>query len=155
MTRDQVKIIKTDLEDQERSLKASVATQEKKAHENWVAARQAERKLTELQGELSLLRNKLTVFESRNQALEQEKSDLTETVNMLRGSTKSEPVVGNGLGSAPSLDSLPGLPGASSPGPESLPPLPGLPELPGLSSASLQPTSLTTLPHFRYSPTLQ
>ena len=42
-------------------------------------------------GELSLLRNKLTVFESRNQALEQEKSDLTETVNMLRGSTKSEP----------------------------------------------------------------
>merc|ERR1719147_27084 len=146
MTRDQVKIIKTELEDQERSLKASVATQEKKAHENWVAARQAERKLTELQGELSLLRNKLTVFESRNQALEQEKSDLTETVNMLRGSTKSEPVVGNGLGSAPSLDSLPGLPGASSPGPESLPPLPGLPELPGLSSASLQPSSLTALP---------
>merc|ERR1712198_755189 len=53
---------------------------------------------------------------------------------------------GNGLGSAPSLDSLPGLPGASSPGPESLPPLPGLPELPGLSSASLQPSSLTALP---------
>merc|ERR1719147_690990 len=99
MTRDQVKIIKTDLEDQERSLKASVATQEKKAHENWVAARQAERKLTELQGELSLLRNKLTVFESRNQLLEQEKSDLTETVNMLKGSVsvKSEPVVSNGL----------------------------------------------------------
>ena len=35
------------------------------------------------------MRNKLTVFESRNQLLEQEKSDLTETVNMLRGS-KSE-----------------------------------------------------------------
>ena len=38
-TRDQVRIIKTELEDQERSLKAAVATQEKKAHENWVAAR--------------------------------------------------------------------------------------------------------------------
>ena len=38
-------------------------------------------------------------------------------------------VVGNGLGSAPSLDSLPGLPGASSPGPESLPPLPGIDEV--------------------------
>ena len=37
------------MEDQERSLKAAVATQEKKAHENWVAARQAERKLTEFQ----------------------------------------------------------------------------------------------------------
>ena len=39
---------------------------------------------------MSLMRNKLTVFESRNQLLEQEKSDLTETVNMLRGSSKSE-----------------------------------------------------------------
>ena len=49
VTRDQVRIIRTELEDQERSLKAAVAAQEKKAHENWVAARQAERKLTELQ----------------------------------------------------------------------------------------------------------
>ena len=49
VTQDQVRIIRTELEDQERSLKASVAAQEKKAHENWVAARQAERKLTELQ----------------------------------------------------------------------------------------------------------
>ena len=48
-TKDQVRIIKGELEEQERSLKASVAAQEKKAHENWVAARQAERKLTELQ----------------------------------------------------------------------------------------------------------
>ena len=36
-----------------------------------------------------MMRNKLTVFESRNQLLEQEKSDLTETVNML-GSARSE-----------------------------------------------------------------
>merc|ERR1712227_1043302 len=141
-TKDQVRIIETELEDQERSLKSAVAAQEKKAHENWVAARQAERKLTELQGELSLLRNKLTVFESINQLLEQEKSDLTETVNMLKGSVsvKSEPVVSNGLNSAASLDSLPG---PSSPsGPESLPPLPGLP---GMSTTSLPP-ALPTLP---------
>ena len=44
-----MRIIRAELEDQERSLKAAVATQEKKAHENWVAARQAERKLTEFQ----------------------------------------------------------------------------------------------------------
>ena len=48
-TQDQLKILKGELDDQEKSLKASVAGQEKKAHENWVAARQAERKLTELQ----------------------------------------------------------------------------------------------------------
>merc|ERR1712012_1009366 len=123
--------------------KASVAGQEKKAHENWVAARQAERKLTELQGEMSLLRNKLTVFESRNQLLEQEKNDLTETINMIN-SVKTEPVASNGLMSAASLDSLPAA--ASPAGPESLPPLPGLPSSsapPGLSSA---PPSLPSLP---------
>merc|ERR1719220_1615765 len=43
----QVKLLRAELEDQEKSLKASVAAQEKKAHENWVAARQAERRLTE------------------------------------------------------------------------------------------------------------
>ena len=44
------------------------------------------------QGELSILRNKLTVYESQNQLLEQEKSDLAETVNMLRaGQIKTEP----------------------------------------------------------------
>ena len=91
VTRDQVRIIRTELEDQERSLKASVAAQEKKEQENWVATMQAEQKLTELQGELSILRNKLTVYESRNQLLEQEKSDLTETVNMLSAGVKSEP----------------------------------------------------------------
>ena len=40
---------------------------------------------------MSILRNKLTVYESRNQLLEQEKSDLTETVNMLSAEVKSEP----------------------------------------------------------------
>ena len=59
VTRDQVRIIRTELEDQERSLKAAVAAQEKKAHENWVAARQAERKLTELQVWISDILQKL------------------------------------------------------------------------------------------------
>ena len=59
VTRDQVRIIRTELEDQERSLKAAVAAQEKKAHENWVAARQAERKLTELQVWISDFSQKL------------------------------------------------------------------------------------------------
>ena len=55
-------------------------------------------------------------------------------------------VTTNGLGSAPSLDSLP-CP-ASPSGPDSLPPLPGLPSLPGMSSAlsSAGPVSLPPLP---------
>ena len=40
---------------------------------------------------MSLLRNKLTMVESKNSLLEQEKEDLTGTVNMLRTSVKSEP----------------------------------------------------------------
>merc|ERR1711994_239390 len=66
------------------SLKASVAAQEEKAHENWVAARQAERRLTEVQSEMSVLRNRLTVAESKNTLLEQEKEDLSGAVTMLQ-----------------------------------------------------------------------
>merc|ERR1711892_868111 len=155
-TQGQLKIIKGELDDQERSLKASVAGQEKKAHENWVAARQAERKLTELQGEMSLMRNKLTVVESKNTLLEQEKGDLAETVNLLRTSVKSEPVTTNGVHTSGSLDSLSlgqgDIPGSgpnsvtsasyptSPSGPESLPPLPGLPGISSLSSGL--PTSM-------------
>merc|ERR1712130_813037 len=149
-TQEQLKIIKSELEDQERSLKASVAGQEKKAHENWVAARQAERKLTELQGEMSLMRNKLTIVESKNTLLEQEKDDLTETLNLIKTSVKPEPVTTNGVHTSSSLDSLTlaqgDMPGSgpnsvasasfptSPTGPESLPPLPGLPgtRLPGI-----------------------
>eukprot|EP00092_Neocalanus_flemingeri_P025250 GFUD01027382.1.p1 GENE.GFUD01027382.1~~GFUD01027382.1.p1 ORF type:complete len:1768 (+),score=522.48 GFUD01027382.1:102-5405(+) len=149
-TQEQLKIIKSELEDQERSLKASVAGQEKKAHENWVAARQAERKLTELQGEMSLMRNKLTMVESKNTLLEQEKEDLTGTVNMLTTAVKSEPVTTNGVHTSGSLDSLSlgqgdihgsgpnSITGSSFPtsptGPESLPPLPGLPGISSLGS---------------------
>merc|ERR1719328_273366 len=90
-TRDQVRIIRADLEDQEKSLKASVAAQEKKAHENWVAARQAERRLTEVQSEMSVLRNRLTVAESKNTLLEQEKEDLSGAVIQLQQQQKAEP----------------------------------------------------------------
>ena len=49
ITRDTLQSLKKDLEDQERALKTDVGDQEKKAHECWVTARQAERKLVELQ----------------------------------------------------------------------------------------------------------
>merc|ERR1711892_1220619 len=127
-TQGQLKIIKGELDDQERSLKASVAGQEKKAHENWVAARQAERKLTELQGEMSLMRNKLTVVESKNSLLEQEKGDLAETVNLLRTSVKSEP--------GPRLKNVSFAPETTDPDSDS--------EFDCISSSSARPTHATT-----------
>ena len=40
---------------------------------------------------MSLMRNKLTIVESKNTLLEQEKEDLTETVNTLKTSVKADP----------------------------------------------------------------
>ncbi|XP_071454500.1 transport and Golgi organization protein 1-like isoform X2 [Hetaerina americana] len=53
--------LKKEIIDQERGYKMQLATFEKKAHENWVAARQAERKLEESKQEASQLRNRLTM----------------------------------------------------------------------------------------------
>merc|ERR1719458_2198587 len=159
----QVKLLRTELEDQEKSLKASVAAQEKKAHENWVAARQAERRLTEVQSEMSVFRNRLTVAESKNTLLEQEKADLSEAVVQLQHQQKAEPQGGlkpktvsfardpdptesepqTGHGETRSASNPPSESGlqASSPGPSSLPPLPGLPSLPGML-----PPAMPTMP---------
>jgi len=132
-TQGQLRILKGELDDQEKSLKASVAGEEKKAHENWVAARQAERKLTELQAELSILRNRLTIVESKNTLLEQEKEDLEGTITKIRDNVKPE--TASDLRPAGSVENLTkgsfASSGLSSPTtPESLPPLPGLPGMP-------------------------
>jgi len=141
----QVKLLRTELEDQEKSLKASVAAQEKKAHENWVAARQAERRLTEVQSEMSVFRNRLTVAESKNTLLEQEKADLSEAVVQLQHQQKAEP---QGHGETRSASNPPSESGlqASSPGPSSLPPLPGLPSLPGMLPPAMPTMPMPGLP---------
>ncbi|XP_069704271.1 transport and Golgi organization protein 1-like isoform X2 [Periplaneta americana] len=59
----QNEMLKKEILDQERGLKCQIATLEKKAHENWVAARQAERKLEESKQEAGQLRNRLTIVE--------------------------------------------------------------------------------------------
>lgn len=61
--RSQNEMLKKEILDQERGLKSQIATLEKKAHENWVAARQAERKLEETKQEAAQLRNRLTMIE--------------------------------------------------------------------------------------------
>jgi len=150
-TQGALKVVKGELEEQEKSLKAAVAGQEKKAHENWVAARQAERKLTDLQGEMGILRNRLIAVEAKNNALEQEKEDLQNTITAIQN-TKPEPV--NGMTN--SLDSLPHQDNPS--GPSSLagtpfqPIEPALPPLPGLPCAPPAMGLLPALPGAMISP---
>merc|ERR550525_422115 len=103
-----------ELEEQERNLKLNVGDQEKKAHECWVTARQAERKLVELQSETSVLKSRLTIAESKNDSLEKEKGELEGAIKSMK-SVKSE----SGADSC-SLASDSGLPNRLS-----LPPLPG------------------------------
>ncbi|KAF8763694.1 Transport and Golgi organization protein 1 like protein [Argiope bruennichi] len=59
----QVASMKQEMEETERNLKSQIAAQEKKAHENWIAARAAERKLEDMKQEVTQLRQKLTLLE--------------------------------------------------------------------------------------------
>lgn len=89
---------------------------------------------------MSVLRNRLTVAESKNTLLEQEKGDLSEAVTMLQQNVQAAP---QGHGETRSASNPPSESGlqASSPGPSSLPPLPGLPSLPGML-----PPAMPTMP---------
>lgn len=57
-----------EIEEQERSYKSRLASQEKRAHENWVAARQLERRLEESKQEAAQLRARLTLVEKERKA---------------------------------------------------------------------------------------
>ncbi|XP_054712140.1 transport and Golgi organization protein 1 homolog [Uloborus diversus] len=59
----QVASMKQEMEETERNLKTQIAAQEKKAHENWIAARAAERKLEDVKQEVTQLRQRLTILE--------------------------------------------------------------------------------------------
>jgi hypothetical protein len=61
----QCKSYKTEMEEQERSLKAQNATLEKRHHESWVTVRQESRKMADAQNEMQTLRNRLTVAETK------------------------------------------------------------------------------------------
>ncbi|XP_011694210.1 PREDICTED: transport and Golgi organization protein 1 isoform X2 [Wasmannia auropunctata] len=59
----QVEMLKREIVDQEREYKNQISALEMKAHEQWVAARQNERRLEESKAEASQLRNRLTLVE--------------------------------------------------------------------------------------------
>ncbi|XP_029163127.1 transport and Golgi organization protein 1 isoform X2 [Nylanderia fulva] len=59
----QIEILKREIVDQEREYKTQISALETKAHEQWVAARQNERRLEESKAEAGQLRNRLTLVE--------------------------------------------------------------------------------------------
>jgi len=122
LTRSQLNMLSKELEDQETSLKASFLEADKKSQEHWIARKQAERRVAEMQKELGKLRNMLTaVGEKRN-------------ISSSVPSREEELVT-----SETSLSSLPHLPGM--PNPSSMIParLPSFPTLPGMPVPPLLP----------------
>ena len=122
-TRSQLNMLTKELEEQEMSLKQAYMEAEKKSEENWIAARKAERKVTELQKEMSSMRNKIT-------AIEANKENVT-------SSTTKQDSLSSELSSLPPLPGLPVLSSLTSFIPPALPSLPGLslpPLIPGLAS---------------------
>ena len=63
--RAQTESLKRELSASERDFRAQIAANEKKAHENWLAARAAERELKEARHEGGVLRQKMADLERR------------------------------------------------------------------------------------------
>ncbi|KAL4238574.1 lipoprotein transporter [Mactra antiquata] len=63
--RQQVEDLKTEISKAERDFRSQIAANEKKAHENWIATRAAERELKESRHECGMLRQKLTDLERK------------------------------------------------------------------------------------------
>lgn len=61
--RTQYESLKQEILSQEVDMKSQISVLEKRAHENWVSARQAERKLEDAKQEAAQLRNRLTLRE--------------------------------------------------------------------------------------------
>ncbi|GAA6086652.1 transport and Golgi organization protein 1 homolog isoform X1 [Tachysurus ichikawai] len=68
--RQKVKEMQEEMQQNERSLKAEIAVQEKKAHENWIKARASERSLTEERRECANLRQKIVECSDKMSDLE-------------------------------------------------------------------------------------
>ncbi|XP_063981912.1 transport and Golgi organization protein 1 isoform X2 [Diachasmimorpha longicaudata] len=121
----QIESLKREILDQEKEYKAQITNLEAKAHEQWVLARQNERRLEESKSEAAQLRNRLTIIEK----------NLTETesdVKLHRMETNGDPgtsplFLGAEASSSPIMFS--GTTGPPPPPPSYLygPPLPYLP----------------------------
>lgn len=61
--------LKKEIDEQDRSYKTRLASQEKRAHENWVQCRQLERRLEESKQEAGQLRQRLIELDKEKDAI--------------------------------------------------------------------------------------
>lgn len=152
----QVASLQQEIVSQEVDLKSQISVLEKKAHENWVAARQAERRIEDARQEAAQLRNRLTL---RERGLIEEKSQNRNGMSPLEtngvdhhlNDTASPPLLFGArehmTTSPPLLPGLPpGFPMPPPPGvgvPPFLPPfMPGMPPPPGVFPGDHRPPPL-------------
>ncbi|XP_044271652.1 transport and Golgi organization protein 1-like [Tribolium madens] len=125
----QTESLKQEIMSQEIELKSQISVLEKKAHENWVSARQAERKLEEAKQEAAQLRHRLTL---RERALQEDKrlQSPIEQNGDIPESPASPPLLYGTRDHITKSPPLPGLPPFLPPPhgvPFMPPPLPGVP----------------------------
>ncbi|XP_069950207.1 uncharacterized protein [Cherax quadricarinatus] len=96
----QVESLRKELEDQENSYKAQITSHEQKAHENWLQARAAERKLEEQRQENSQLRNRLTLLQKEKEEAQQLQ------VNIIKPTPKRVDANGSMSSPGPILDGV-------------------------------------------------
>ncbi|XP_039315640.1 transport and Golgi organization protein 1 isoform X2 [Solenopsis invicta] len=143
----QIEVLKREIVDQEREYKNQISTLETKAHEQWVAARQNERRLEESKAEAGQLRNRLTLVEKNlNDADPEAKLHRLET----NGETATSPPLFIGAESSSSPVMFSGSSGVPPPPPPSyrancfppyLPPLP-----PPVVASGLPPYDISQRP---------
>ncbi|XP_046415081.1 transport and Golgi organization protein 1 isoform X2 [Neodiprion fabricii] len=125
--RQQIETLKREILDQEREYKSQISALETKSHEQWVIARQSERRLEESKAEASQLRNRLTLVEkSINEVDADSKLHRMET----NGETASSPQLFLGAETSNSPVLFTGSSGIPPPIPP-FPPYPPYPVIPG------------------------
>ncbi|KAI5627791.1 melanoma inhibitory activity protein 3 isoform X3 [Silurus asotus] len=104
LLRQKVKDMQEEMQQNERSLKAEIAVQEKKAHENWLKARASERTLIEEKRECANLRQKIVEFSDKMSDLERSlcRSGDSYGPSPVSGGAPSPPLMIEGPGRPPS-----------------------------------------------------
>ncbi|XP_026097043.1 transport and Golgi organization protein 1 homolog [Carassius auratus] len=108
-----MKDIEEEMQQNERSLKAEVSIQEKKAHENWLKARASERTLLEERRESAVLHQKLVEYRDKISELEQSLFKLSSGAperHTRRGDSFGPSPVSGGAPSPPQMIEGPGRP---------------------------------------------
>ncbi|XP_044012428.1 transport and Golgi organization protein 1 [Aphidius gifuensis] len=125
----QIETLKHEIIDQEKEYKLQITNLEAKSHEQWVIARQNERRLEESKAESAQLRNRLTMMERNindtDSDIKVHRMETNGDTTYMGADTSSSPIMFSGPGNIPP----PPFPSyfMGPPLPPFMPPLPGMP----------------------------